>query len=428
MKSGRQRVLETLLAQLARRVVRRYRPTVVGITGSVGKTSTRDAVAAALRQKFRVGPIFKNYNNELGVPLTVLGARSGNRSVFGWLAVLFRGVLLLLGRDPQYPGVLVLEMAADRPGDIAHLVSIAPCSIGVLTAISHAHTEFFGSLEGVQREKAHIVTHLPPDGAAILNADDDRVMGLQPSIRAQVLSFGFGPAATVRAHEPIFVHTGRESGLRVTVSHHGAEMPFFFPGLVGRHQLYGPLAAIAVALRLGMAMDDIAAALRRYEIPAGRLKLLAGIRHTTILDDSYNASPAAAIAALDTLKELPGFGRRIACLGDMAELGAYEHKGHQTVGKHVAVIGLDMLLTVGPLGRKIADAAVAKGMNPDHIFSFAFAPEAGRFLQNRMVEQDLILVKGSQRVRMEKLVKEVMAEPERARELLVRQDAIWLAA
>lgn len=423
------RALERLLAFYTSRILRRYRPTIIGVTGSVGKTSTKEAIFAVLQTRFSVRRNLQNYNNEIGVPLTVIGAPSGKRSLTRWLGVLLHATKLLLVRTVHYPALLVLEMGADRPGDIAYLTQLTPCTIGVLTAVGPAHAEFFGSIENVLREKSILVTHLPSDGLAVINADDERIVQLQPKIRASVLTFGFADRAMLRAVAPSFTRSesrgAQTLGLQCKIVYQGNMVPLFIPGVVGRHLLYSALAAAAVGLHFGMNLVDIAAALRQYQSPPGRMRLLVGIKQTTLIDDSYNASPASALAALATLAELPGFVRRIACLGDMTELGPYTNAGHADVGKAAAGHNLHLLVTVGPLGRKIADAARIAGMPEERVVSFDYAAEAGKFLQDRLAPNDLVLVKGSQAARMEKVVHEIMAEPERAGELLVRQDPSW---
>lgn len=427
MANPAKKVLVTVLASFARAVVRKYQPTIVGVTGSVGKTSTKEAVYTVLAAHRLVRRNIKSYNNELGLPLTILGHESGGRSLLAWLRIKMSALRLLLTRDASYPSVLVLEMGADRPGDIAFLTSIAPPTIAVVTAIAAVHTEFFGTIENVAKEKGTLVRRLIHGGTAVLNADDERVRALKGATSGASVTYGWSPDADVRGSDLAFSNGGDaiSFGSSFKIAYRGNVVPAFLPGVVGKPQASAALAAAAVGLSLGMNLVDIVAALRSYAPPPGRMRLVPGVKRTMLLDDTYNASPMAVVAALDTLRDLNGFSRRIAALGTMTELGRYSDEGHRDVGTHAALLNLDLLVTVGHEAKRVAETARERGMDESKIFSFAAAPEAGRFLQDRLHENDLVLVKGSQAMRMEKIVKELMAEPERASDLLVRQGPEW---
>lgn len=423
-----QQFVQYLLRFFARNILLIYDPVVIGITGSVGKTSTKQAIHAVLAERFRVRTNLKNYNNELGVPLTIIGEESGGRSVLRWLRIFLRAAGLLLFRSSSYPQTLILEMGADHPGDIAYLTRLAPCTVGVLTSVTPAHTEFFTSLAAVLQEKSIIIMRLPASGRAVLNADDEGLAPIASKSPAPVLTFGFSEHASVRATNFLLTFEGSSlpSGSALKVRSADKKETMVLPGVIARHQAYGPLAAICVGLHFGMTLHDCAAGLARYRPPVGRMNLLAGIKRTALIDDSYNSSPAALQAALETLAAFPHATRRIACLGDMAELGALSDGAHQEAGDFVAGKNIDLLITVGAKGKKIGEAALARGCSSEKVFAFDFSPEAGRFLQGRLEEGDVVLVKGSQVSRMEKIVKEVMAEPERAADVLVRQGPEWL--
>ncbi len=416
------------MATLSKAILRSYHPTVIGITGSVGKTSTKEAIALVLAEDHRVRASSKNYNNEIGVPLTILGTRSPGRSIFGWVGTFLRGLLLLLFRSRAYPEILVLEMAADHKGDIAYLTELAPCHIGVLTGISHAHTEFLGTVDDVAQEKSAIITHLGVSDIAILNADDQRVLALREQTQARVITFGFSENADVYAHTLSLTKPDGDTffALQGTIAYGNNTAQFRVSCLVGQHQLLAPLAAVAVAIATDVPFVAAVKRIQGYKVPDGRMRQLAGIKHTLLLDDTYNSSPAAADAALATLAQVPASGRKIAVLADMAELGSYSDEDHRSIGEIVQELGIDILITVGPQSKKTAQTAVEHGMAKDHVFSFDDAMTAAKFLQERIEQGDVVLLKGSQVFRMEKAVKEVMADPERAGELLVRQDPTWL--
>ncbi len=413
-------------------ILRKYQPRIIGVTGSVGKTSTVEAIYTVLRTKYRVRKSYKNYNNELGLPLSIIGATAGGRNPFAWVGVFFRALGLILARSATYPEILVLEMGADRPGDIKYLTELAPCDVGVITAIGPSHLELFDTVEKVAREKYIIVTHLKKDNTAILNADDRDVMAVQEKIRSQVLTFGFAESADLRALE-LNVSSGPSAdpwvdvqikGLSFKLQYEGSTVPVFLPSVLGKHQVYAGLAAAAVGISQGMNISDIATALREYNSPPGRMRLIAGIKHTSLIDDTYNSSPLAANAALALLKDIDVSGKKFVALGDMLELGGYTEEGHRDVGHHVAE-STDYLVTVGERAKYIADGAIEAGMNPDHVFVFGGTEPAGKFIQERMKTGDIVLVKGSQGARMERVVKELMAEPLQAPQLLVRQGPEW---
>jgi len=437
--------LQKLLKILAKRVLRKYKPEVIGITGSVGKSSTREAIFVVLASEFSVRQSEKNYNNELGVPLTILGCKSANKSPFGWLKIILKGLKLIFFRDKNYPKILILEMAADHPGDIKYLTSLAPCRIGVVTTISEVHLEFFGSLENITKEKQIIITHLDKDGFAILNTDDERVLGMQDKTRAKVLTFGFSKEAEVRAIEMVLTGLevykekleegvtpeshwdSREWGVSFKLNYKGNTVPIFLPRVLGKQQVYAALAGAAAGLIYGLNLVQISKALRNYRAPAGRMNLISGIKHTMIIDDTYNASPVSTKAALEVVKDisLPAGNRKFAVLGDMLELGSYSEEGHKEVGRKIAESGIDILVTVGKRALGVAEGAQNYGFDEDKIISFENTIEAGLFLQKEIKPGDLILVKGSQGMRMERIVKELMAEPLKACDLLVRQDKSW---
>ncbi len=419
--------LQALLAFLARAVLARYRPRIVAVAGSVGKTSTTRAVTAVLARSFSVRGSAGNHNNEIGVPLTVLGeARSGGRSPFVWTGILARGFLLAFGPARAYPKVLVLEMATDHPGDLAYLTSIASPDVAVLTAIAEEHTEFLGDLDGVAREEGAVVHALGPEGIAVLNADDPRVAALAEGLGDRAVTFGFGESAQVRAER-----VGAELALGTVFTRFGLRigersLPVNLPGALGEGNVYAALAAASVALALRIDPALIPYGLAEYQPPPGRLRVLPGIKGVTLLDDTYNASPRAVELALKTFRALPAAGRKIAALGDMLELGALTEEAHRQVGAAAASSGIDVLIGVGPASVFLCEAARRSGLSEDRVFHFPNAGEAGRFLQERLHPGDALLIKGSQGIRMEKIVRELMAEPGRAAELLVRQSKDWL--
>jgi len=420
--------LEKLLGIVARAVVKKYRPKIVAITGSVGKTTTRAACVAVLSTSFRVRGSMKNYNNEIGVPITIIGFDAPGHSLFKWLGVFLKGVLLLLVNDPLYPQVLVLEMGADHPGDLAYLLSIAPPDVGVVTAVSAAHTEFFDSVEGVLTEKKIVVTTLAEHQFAIINGDDQHLNSITNEVRARLTTFGYSGDKQIHVQKVSVAYdeVGNPEGMHVDVGVDAREIGIKIPHTLGRPVVYAVLAGISVGRAMGLELDEIQNGLLAFEPPMGRMRILDGIKRTVLIDDTYNASPRAAVEAVEALVGLEVRGRRIAVLGDMLELGALTEESHRELGRHVARTNISLLITVGPAARFIADEALVSGMSEEHVFSFDSSEQAGSFLQERMHEGDVVLVKGSQGVRCERVVKEVMAEPLEAEKLIVRQSKEWV--
>lgn len=421
-------MLEQMLGKLARAVVRKYRPKIVAITGSVGKTTTRAACVAVLSTRFRVRGSEKNYNNEIGVPITILGCEAPGRSPVQWIGIFLKGFWLLFENDAMYPQVLVLEMGADHPGDLSYLVSIAPPDVGVVTAVSAAHTEFFESVEGVLAEKKVVVTKLGADKAAVINADDEFLKTIVDEIQAPLVTFGFEGSASVQGRD-VAIHydgNGKPEGMSAELVMDAQEVGVTISGAIGRPVIYAALAAAAVGRAMLLDVAEIQLGLAAFAPPAGRMRILDGIKRTTVIDDTYNASPRAAEEALTITSHIATRGRRIAVLGDMLELGSLTEGAHRAIGRLVVNLKYDLLLTVGAAAHYIADEARAAGMDEGVVFSFDTSDAAGPFLQERMHEGDVVLVKGSQGARCEKIVKEVMGEPLRAEELLVRQGKKWL--
>lgn len=433
-------VVQRFLGAAARRAIRREKPRIVAVTGSVGKSSVKEAIGVALgtrEPKTGVRASLKNYNNEYGVPLTVLGMQTPGRNPLAWAHVLVRAAWVGWGKGKIGATTLVLEMGADRKGDLAALVKIAPPQISVVTAVAPAHAEFFGRVEDVAHEKATLVRSLPKDGCAILNLDDRLVASMRKETAASVFFVGESDGADARIQD-VRVSTQEDErghtiprGLEVVVELQGQMLRTELRGTIGRPQGFAAATALAVAHHCDVPLASAVARLQRdYHGIPGRTRIIPGIKYTTLIDDSYNAaSPTAVISGLRDVASLDlakGTQKRIAALGDMRELGEYSDDAHRNVGHEVASLGFDVLVTCGTLARGIADAAHEAGMPKDAIHSFDDVAAAGRFIQDVIASGDIVFVKGSQGSRMEKIVKELMAEPLQAPFVLVRMTSDWV--
>jgi UDP-N-acetylmuramoyl-tripeptide--D-alanyl-D-alanine ligase len=414
-------LLKFVLKILSKRVINRYQPVVVGVTGSVGKSTTKEAIFSVLSSKYWVRKSEENYNNEFGVPMTILGIEASKFQDFSYkLKSLNHSLWLAYGwPKSDYPNMLVLEIAADRPGDIEYLVRLAKPQIGVVTAIGEVpvHVEFYANPETLAKEKAKLVEALPAhDGLAVLNYDDQTVLDMAGGAKAKIITFGFSKKADVWASDISYFASEKEEaigGLSFKINHAGTFVPIRVNNLIGSHQIYGILAAVAVGLKLDMNLVDISGAFEHLELPHQRMVLGVGIKNSVIIDDSYNASPLSTHAALDTLrdfslamKKIGHKPRRVAILGDMRELGKYEVEAHRAIGNFAAE-RCDVLVTVGSAGKLIADSA-ANQMKPERIISFNTADEAKSGIKEIIKEDDVVLVKGSRSMQMEKIVQELL--------------------
>ena len=407
------KLLQTILRWLTKIILWKYKPTVIAVTGSVGKTSTKEAIFAVLKTVFKVRKSKDNYNNEFGVPLTVIGATSGNKNPLLWIWVLLRAVLVFVLPLP-YPKVLILEMGADRPGDIAYLSSLARPFISVVTNVGPSHLKYFKKIEKIAQEKSKLVSSLPQRGVAVLNFDDQFVQAMALKHNGISILFGLDADADVNATD-IF---HKLDGVTYKVHYHGNVVPVHLPGAVGSPNVYASLAAVSVGLAMNMNLVDISRALEGYYSPPGRLRLLPGVKSTLVVDDTYNSAPASSLAALEVLSRLPG-RRKIAVLGDMAELGQFTEDGHRQVGGGVVDHGISFLVVVGTKSKFISDQAKHMGYPEKQVLEFSTSDEAKKPVERLIEPGDVILVKGSRSMKMEKIVKEIMHEPHRAGDLLV---------
>ncbi len=370
------------LQGLARYWRRRHAVDTVGVTGSVGKTTAKELIAHVLAGRYHVLKNEKNYNNEIGLPLSILGLRRTH-------------------------DVAVMEMGMYALGEISTLCHIAQPRIGVVTNVGPTHLERLGSIERIAEAKSELVRALPPEGVAILNADDERVRQMARLSRARVVTFGLGSDCDIRA---VDVTSHGLGGLDFTIHWCGGKETIS-TSLLGRHSVYPCLAALAVGLELRMSPAEIAARLRRPPRQI-RLSVVAGPRGSTIIDDTYNASPVSTNAALELLSETKG--RRVAILGDMLELGDYEETGHREVGRRAAECA-DVLVAVGERSRWIAEEARSAGLGDVREFAarddVEFCPEPG----------DVILVKGSRGMRMDEIVSRLVQSEKATRDQLKKR-------
>lgn len=410
----------------ARLLLQRTRPTIVAVTGSVGKTSTKDAIYSVLKDHRSARKSEKSYNSELGVPLTVLGLENAWNNPFLWLKNIADGLLIALFPH-EYPELLVLEMGVDRPGDMKRFARWIKPDVVVLTRLPDVpvHVEYFDSPEAVVAEKLELVAALKDDGVLVYNNDDEAVRQAAGALKQRAVGYSrYSPTDFAATQDVVRYADGMAVGLSFTLTHEHTAVTVEIDGCIGVQHTYSAAAAAAVASLFDIPLETAVGSLKSYVPPPGRMRLIPAIKEALVIDDTYNASPVAMERALLTLKEMRNVNRRIAVLGDMLELGRYSVEAHEAAGK-LAASAVNVLITVGVRARKIADSALQNGMDEKNVFQFDDAEKAGEELESLLAEGDVILVKASQGIRLETVVERVMAEPDRAEELLVRQGRAW---
>ena len=408
---------------MAKRKLRKYKGKVIAVTGSVGKTSTKEAVFSVLNSKFKVKRSHKSMNTEFGLLLTILDIDSGYRSAVKWSWMLLKAFYHSLFQD--HSEVLLLEFGVDKPGDMDFLLSVVRPDIAVFTNVYSVHIDEgqFKDLQAIFEEKAKLVKKLKDGGVAVLNVDNPYIARLAKEMGSKnIATFGKDDVAEFCAADIKQTLEGMDFVLKY--QHKKYEV---ITNVLGDHHVYVVLPAIICAKLMGMEIEDAIVALDRFTLPPGRMSILEGKNDSTILDSSYNSSPAALKAALKTLALVGQEKRKVAVLGNMNELGKESQHLHKEIGELVPKYA-DYLITVGTDAKLIAQKAEESGMDLKNIHSFSSPGEAAEFFKGKAEKGDVILVKGSQnRVRLERFVKEIMENPEDAKNLLVRQEKVWEA-
>ncbi len=454
-------IVVAILTLESRLILAKYKPFIIAVTGSVGKTSTKDAIYSVLKdQSPYVRKSEKSMNSDVGLPLTIIGVPNAWRSFSGWMSNVIEGARLIFKKN-DYPDCLILEIGADHPSDIRKITKWLHPDISVITQVSDmpVHVEFFASPEEVFEEKACLAEAVKKDGTLVLFADNEKVMSLAERVKdreVKVISFGTIGTANVRGSEQRVVYELSEvpvsgssdqpvqdftsvpissniissaskipSGFTFKLDMNSESSTVSIKGILGKTYMYPLLAAAAVGTARNVPVSTIVNRLNNYSAPKSRMNLISGLNGSTIIDDTYNSSPDAVISAMNTLKYLECSGSKIAVLGDMMELGQYSSEEHRRAGREV-VGSATVLVTVGQRSRVTADEAVKCGLLIDKVRSFDTSFEAGEYLKSIVKQGDVVLIKGSQSIRMERAVEVLMKNPDQAGKLLVRQEKEWL--
>jgi len=383
------------LNDYARYIIANRKVEVIGVTGSLGKTSTKEAVAAVLAQRFKVFKSYANYNGRLGLAIT-------------------------LGNHDPLQRLAVLELASDSVGEISDLAEITKPVVGIVTNVSTSHIQLFGSLERIAQEKSRLVECLPEAGYAVLNSDDSRVQAMAKRTHARVITYGFSSGSDLTGSAVCVT----PQGTSLDIAHAGQVHRVTIP-LLGEHHAYTMLAASAIGVIYGLSWEEIKAGLAAVEPLPGRTRLLAGCNGSLILDDSYNANPTSTLAALKTAAAIPA-RKRWFLFGDMAQLGELSLESHRAVGR-AAAQHIDRMVTKGDQSRLAAEEAIKHGLSPDAVSVTYSVPDTVRILRNGLAPGDLVLVKGSAEARLELITRELLENPQQAASLLPRQNTGWQA-
>ncbi len=426
-KEKLKRIIIKILIWESKLVLKKYNPKIIAVTGSVGKTSTKDAIFTILSRFKKVRKSEKSFNSEIGLPLTILGLSNAWSNPLGWLENIIYGFLLLLWKH-EYPEYLILEVGASKPGDIKK--NIAPWlhpDILVITRFPDIppHIEFFNNLESLIEEKSSLIKSLKKDGFLVLNHDDSRIYSLHNKSNSKTVSFGLNENSTYKFSNIIQPDdiSNLSKGISFKFFYDGNTFPVMLPNVIGTQYVYTSTAAIACADIIGCDILSSIDYIKEYKNPPSRLSVLEGINNSKIIDDTYNSSPVAVSTALDIFEKIKA-KRKIIVLGDMLELGKYTEEEHFKIGERLRGVA-DILITVGARAHFIVEGAIDNKFNKKNIYSFNSSETVSKFLEGIIEEGDLILLKASQAIRLEKTVLCIMQEKNNSFEIICRQEKEW---
>lgn len=425
MKSIFKKIITNILFLESRLILKKYKPYIIAVTGSVGKTSTKDAIYSLISSNLKVRKSEKSFNSEIGVPLTILGVANAWSDPVAWLKNIFYGLELIFFKFP-YPECLVVEVGADHPNDIKNVAKWLKPDIAVLTKVGSVpvHVEFFPSIESLLLEKFQLPKALKKDGIFIFSNDDIAIKSLAPAIERKQFTFAIDNNADLTAKDESILYEERDGlkfpiGISFNLNLNNTNQTVKLEGVIGKQHIYPILGAVSVAIQKNISIENIINNISKHIPPRGRMNIIKGINDSTIIDDTYNSSPDALHEAINTIKKIETTGRKILVIGDMMELGQYSKSEHEKI-RGAMNGGVFDVITVGQRAK-----VIARTTKNDKSFNNSI--EAGEYIKSIITKGDIVLVKGSQSMRMERVTKSIMLNPEKASQLLVRQDPEWLA-
>ncbi|NLK21417.1 MAG: UDP-N-acetylmuramoyl-tripeptide--D-alanyl-D-alanine ligase [Epulopiscium sp.] len=351
---------------------------VIAITGSVGKTSTKDMIASVIGERYNILKTQGNFNNEIGVPLTVFRLNGHHEAA-------------------------IIEMGMNHFGEIHNLSRIAKPDIAIITNIGVSHIENLGSREGILKAKSEIFDYVPKEGIAVLNGDDNLLINLNSKSPFNTIYFGLGTHNNIYAKD---IHQKGITGIDAVVVFDNQEIPIHIPS-PGKHMVYNALVAFAIGLKLGLTIQEIINGLLKYKASGMRMDISKTKKGIYIIDDAYNASPQSMKAAIDVLSESNEGKRKIAILGDMLEMGSFSSQAHEEVGKYVAKRDIDYLFCIGNEAKHIIRGAIDDGMSNNKVKMFSTQQELWRYLEDFIAYQDMVLFKASRGIHLEETVEKL---------------------
>lgn len=425
MKTIFKKIIYTILKWEAILVLKRFKPRIIGVAGSVGKTSTKDAIHASLKDFIVIRKNQKSFNSEIGVPLTILGLETGWNNPRIWITNIFAGIKVLFSKD--YPEWLVLEMGTDRPGDMKKLISWISLDYAVFTRFPNVpvHAEYFAKAQDVNDEDAQMMFGLKKEGVLVLNADDELIAELALKSTFKTLWYGFNAKKNgVGVSNIDMQYDDRDHviGQHIKINFGSNSVPFTITGALGIQHAYPILASLVVAKDLGINVLDVLQSMDSYRVPQGRMNIVEGLEGITLIDDSYNSSPVALELAIQTLGQIQA-GTKIAVLGDMSELGKYTQAEHKKIAHKLKEHNISHVITLGERAEFISDEA--QELKIKYVYPALSHMDATQKVLEWAKGNTVVLIKGSQSSRMEKVTYQLLADTRVAKDVLVRQDKVW---
>ncbi len=414
---------------LAKTVLKKQNPQVIGITSSSSEASTKNVVAHLLENEFSIRQAYGNQNAEIGLSLAILGIKSIDKSIIGVIGIC--RIFLREFTSKSYPQILILEYGVDSIGDMDSLLEIAKPTVAVVTEISSTYYEFFDNLNEIAIEKSKLARAVVCSNnneicGVVLNGDDSSVMKVQKDLICPTYIYSTNKKTTFYSTGVhLNFHDDVLHGISFKINYNGNSVPIRLLNVIAVHQIYPILAAITVASIYKMNMIDIAQKLQSYKPPVSRMTYLEGINNSMIIDDTFNASLESTESAIDSLSNIKAM-RKIAILGDILELGKISDEGHEKIVKKIASKKIDFVIFVGDNFKIHKDILLEKDFILDENLFFCDSPIiAKRIIYGKIRKNDLILVKGSQGMRMEKVVEEIIGKNVNLNETVCRQNNFW---
>lgn len=426
-------IIKKLLVILAVKVLKKHKPYIIAIIGSVGKTTARNAIYTVLSRKYSVRKSEQSLTTDVGVPVTLLGCRYSIYTFEGIVNNIYNALHQTFFAT-EYPEYVILEIDGHTKGEIKRLVDWLSIDLLVVTAIGEipAHVEHFDTPTALRAEYELILKALKKTSKVVVYADDEYSKGLGIASERSVISYGSSKHADISAKEyEVLYEQHVPTGISFSFERPSLDEPIVIKETLGIHAINGVLCAMAVLQALGEHPFSMNPAFEKISLSPGRMRILSGIKGSVILDDSYNSSPVAVEELISVLKKVNA-KRKILILGDMLELGRFSAEVHREIGREIGseigreLTGNTLLVCVGVRSRFIKAGALESGMKEESIFQFDMPEKAGQYIQTILESGDLVAIKGSQDMRMERCVEEIMLEPEKKEKLLVRQSEEWL--